>query len=79
MKAMQPYGLKCACCNENELAFLTIDHVNNDGYLTPLKTSLALYRLVIKEGWPKQYRVLCFNCNTGRHINGGTCPHGNGI
>src|SRR5215467_11339214 len=27
------YGGKCQCCGEKEPAFLTVDHVNNDGHL----------------------------------------------
>lgn len=23
------------------------------------------------------YKVLCYNCNSARHINGGICPHQN--
>jgi hypothetical protein len=27
-------------------------------------------------GWPKEkYRILCANCNHGRALNGGVCPH----
>lgn len=22
-----------------------------------------------------RYQLLCFNCNCGRHRNGGVCPH----
>lgn len=25
--------------------------------------------------YPKGFQVLCTNCNTGRHRNGGICPH----
>jgi hypothetical protein len=28
-----------------------------------------------KRGYPPGYRVLCFNCNRGRYLNGGVCPH----
>jgi hypothetical protein len=28
-----------------------------------------------KNGFPEGFQVLCANCNIGRHINGGICPH----
>jgi hypothetical protein len=68
------YGLSCSCCGETELAFLTIDHVNGR---TPEddKRGAGLYRLLIDLGFPDDYRLLCFNCNSGRERNGGICPH----
>lgn len=71
------YGGRCQCCGETEPYFLTIDHVNNDGakerkYLS----SSQLYIYLIRNGFPRdRYQLLCFNCNLGRQINGGICPH----
>lgn len=71
------YGGKCSCCGETEPVFLTIDHVNNDGGGRNRKVSGLGFMLELKrQGYPQDaYRLLCFNCNTGRHINGGICPH----
>lgn len=76
------YGGKCGCCNERRLPFLTIDHPNNDGaaHRKSLKMSGAasgwrIYDWLRSQGYPKGFRVLCWNCNVGRHINGGKCPH----
>jgi hypothetical protein len=30
---------------------------------------------IIRENYPPEYQVLCFNCNCGRALNGGRCPH----
>ena len=30
-RVLDHYGRACSCCGETEPAFLTIDHVNNDG------------------------------------------------
>jgi hypothetical protein len=76
------YGGSCECCGEAERRFLTLDHVNNDGggrdrNQTPgLGTSTILRRLR-RDGWPRDptYALACFNCNSGRHLNGGICPH----
>jgi hypothetical protein len=28
-----------------------------------------------RHNFPPGFRILCFNCNSGRHLNGGICPH----
>ena len=78
-KVVAGYGGKCACpdCPESNVAFLTIDHVNDDGAAhRKIVSSNTIYRQVIKEDFPPRYRLLCFNCNMGRYFRGGgTCPH----
>jgi hypothetical protein len=74
------YGSKCACvgCSEMNPKFLTIDHVANDGAIDRQKNGgsmWALLRRVIKQHFPARYQLLCYNCNLGKHRNGGTCPH----
>jgi len=75
-------GPKCSCnkCPEKsgDINFLTIDHINDDGneHRKVLGSGgSTLYRWLRKNGFPSGYRVLCFNCNSARHINGGVCPH----
>lgn len=79
-EVIEAYGGVCTCCGEDEPMFLTIDHINNDGGgRDRIKTGgsgVAFYARLKRAGYPKDlYRLLCFNCNTGRHINGGACPH----
>jgi len=73
------YGWFCACCGENERAFLSMDHVNNDGYKDRAsnrkRSSAHLYRRIKNQGFPKTYQVLCMNCNFGKRMNNGICPH----
>ena len=79
------YGGKCACCGESNPLFLTIDHVNNDGYkIRPRnKKGVAVanersghyYVRIIKEGFPSYLQLLCWNCNCGKARNKGICPH----
>jgi len=68
------YGNKCACCLEETAAFLTLDHINNDGKNV---SGARLYRQVRREGFPKdRYRLLCWNCNCGRaSMPDKRCPH----
>ena len=77
---MEAYGNKCACCGETEPFFLSIDHVNNDGFMArkhklhPTDT-LNFYRWLVKNDFPKDFQILCMNCNFGKARNGGVCPH----
>lgn len=73
------YGAKCFCCGEDRLGFLTIDHINNDGSRDIRKRNASRgYRWVLKAGLPGDLRIACYNCNCGRHYNGGVCPHKEG-
>jgi hypothetical protein len=73
-------GYKCNCCGETEPMFLSIDHVDNNG-AEERKSGLyagsgvGFYQWLRKSGFPPGYQVLCMNCNTGKHKNGGVCPH----
>jgi hypothetical protein len=71
---LERYGKVCACCGEAEERFLTLDHKNNDGHLHRKEVS-NVYRDLKKKGFPDGYETLCFNCNFGRALNGGVCPH----
>ncbi len=69
---------RCACCGEAEEAFLQLDHVENDGHLDRKahKTSAKLFAVLKRLGWPRdRYQLLCANCNFGKLMNGGVCPH----
>ncbi len=74
------YGWICNCCGETGRSFLVIDHVNNDGYKDLAKagykrTGNVLYRYIIDNNFPDKYQVLCWNCNSSKHLNNGTCEH----
>lgn len=77
--AIAAYGNECECCGESKLAFLNIDHALNDGAKYRMKnlSGRHLYLWLLKQGYPKDLglRVMCWNCNCGRMVNGGTCPH----
>lgn len=73
-KILAHYGSACACCGEAEPAFLSLDHINNDGYKEK-SSSCHFYRKTIKAGFPTTLQIFCHNCNHGKYINGGSCPH----
>ena len=70
-------GAFCVCCGEDDLRFLSLDHINNDGahQRRRLKTGINIYNWIKARGYPPQFQVLCMNCNFGKHINKGVCPH----
>ena len=70
----------CACCGEADDRFLTIDHVNNDGkaHRAAIDTQrIRFYLFLKKANFPNDppLQVLCFNCNLGKRVNRGVCPH----
>lgn len=70
------YGNVCACCGESNPQFLTVDHVNRDGksHRRQRSGSYGVLQDVVKRGYPKEFRLLCMNCNWGTRM-GNTCPH----
>lgn len=73
------YGNQCQCCQESNPVFLTIDHINNDGasHRKSGVTTSALATWIIKNGFPKEFQILCYNCNIAKSILG-SCPHNEG-
>jgi hypothetical protein len=85
------YGRVCACCGENQILFLTIGHADgsgaehrrqlleNQGRANSANlragATMAVYRDIIKRGFPDNIRIECMNCNCGAFRNGGVCPH----
>ena len=75
-------GWKCACCGEAERLFLTLDHVNNDGGEFRKKhfgkqgaAGMVTYRWLVSHGFVDGLQVLCANCQHGKRLNNGICPH----
>lgn len=76
-EALEHYGSRCICCGEKHLVMLAFDHVNNDGYERrkagePYGSELP--RWLKRHGWPKDFQLLCHNCNMAKSILG-ECPH----
>lgn len=70
-------SMQCACCGESRVEFLTLDHIEGRSALGNKKkwSSISiLYGLTGKSSWPKDLRVLCYNCNLSRGRYG-YCPH----
>lgn len=81
-KVLIGYGHECKCCGIREAAFLTIDHVNNDGALERRGKkkswragNTTFYLHIINSGFPDRYQLLCWNCNTAKYRCPNGCPH----
>jgi GrpB-like predicted nucleotidyltransferase (UPF0157 family) len=72
-------GPKCVCCGEEGVSFLTLDHVNDDGYnhRKVVGSGSAFYRWLKRNHYPQDppLQVLCANCNQSKQVNGGVCEH----
>lgn len=74
--AFEAYGGPfCKCCNEATQIFLSIDHIDNNGGEHRKGDGKNLYRWLRAHKYPPGFQVLCFNCNRGKYLNGGICPH----
>lgn len=84
------FGGECLCCGETEPAFLTVDHIANDGAAHKRRLAsghgakfahrhISTYTMIldlIRRGWPvDEVQVLCMNCNLAKRRLG-YCPHG---
>ncbi len=82
LRVLEHYGgrpPKCECCGERHLAFLTIDHIRGGGSRDRDRNGYKYsgsrgYARLVREGFPKGFRVLCYNCNCAEQFAGG-CPH----
>jgi len=66
----------CACCGEDNVVFLCLDHINNDGKQDRQKwgPGVGFYLMLKRQGFPGHLQILCYNCNMGRALLG-RCPH----
>lgn len=75
-------GFRCACCGETERIFLTLDHMLNNGaewrrqvFGARNYAGRRTYWWLLKHNFPAGFQVLCMNCNFGKRMNHGKCPH----
>lgn len=78
LKVFKAYSgniVQCECCSEQEIKFLSIDHIQGGG--TKHKAEIGSHKIyfwLINNNFPKGYRVLCHNCNQAIGFFG-ECPH----
>ena len=77
LEILNYYGKICACCGESAIEFLTIDHIDGGGTVhrkQMQRYGCNFYVWLIMQGFPKGYRILCFNCNCSLGYLD-YCPH----
>src|ERR1700722_1404427 len=67
---------KCACCSEDKLEFLSLDHLHGGGHKHRLNdpSAIKLDTWLKRNDFPDGYQVLCMNCNCSIGLRG-YCPH----
>lgn len=66
----------CACCGESQPLLLALDHINGGGHQQRQERGGGgFYTWLKRNNYPPGFQVLCHNCNMGRQLNGGICPH----
>jgi hypothetical protein len=63
LEAFSYYGCKCANCDINDIRFLTIDHINDDGAEHRRQIGPHIIPWLHKNKYPVGFQILCFNCN----------------
>jgi hypothetical protein len=70
----------CACCGESERDFLAVDHIDGHGnehrrkIFGYVQGGGRFYSWLIRQGFPRGFQILCFNCNMSKAKHG-TCVH----
>ena len=73
------FGSKCSCCGETDIRAMSLDHINNDGYLDKVSETgkkqitpawYARLRTLIEanEPLPRDLQMLCFNCHAKKDL-----------
>lgn len=72
------YGAVCSCCSESNVKFLTFDHINGRSKEHSRQagdmSGKKLVCWIVKNNYPKDIQVLCFNCNCAKGFYK-ICPH----
>lgn len=68
--------LECKCCKEQNIVFLTLDHINGGGSQQSkiVGKGYNFYFWLEKNHFPSGLQILCYNCNCGKGRDR-TCPH----
>ena len=64
---------ECACCHEDHLEFLALDHIHGGGHKHKQEVR-HIHAWAKKNNYPPMFRVLCHNCNQSLGAYG-YCPH----
>jgi hypothetical protein len=80
IETFEVYGNICVCCGEDNISFLTIDHIDESGASHRKELGIksggpTFYSWLKKNNYPRDnFQLLCYNCNCSKHFYG-QCPH----
>ena len=81
-EAYNALGKMCNCCKLTDARFLTLDHINGDGYKERSYKGIRrisgrnAYFIARQKNWNSSiYQLLCWNCNCAKAGNNNVCPH----
>lgn len=80
LKLIERYGGRCVCCGEDNIYFLQLDHINNNGAEERRSIDRGssgghkFYEYLRKNNYPDGYQILCANCNQAKAYFG-ICSH----
>jgi hypothetical protein len=66
--------IKCSCCGENNIEFMSIDHIDGGGTQQRRDLGGSIYQWLRQNNYPDGFRILCHNCNSSLGYYG-YCPH----
>lgn len=70
LEIFSKYGNCCRFCNEKNIEYLTIDHINNDGARHRKDIGRDIYSWLKRNNFPREnFQTLCFNCNYLKWFN----------
>src|SRR5215216_5410941 len=67
-EAIEAYGGACACCGEDHLPYLQLDHINGGGRQERGESYATWFNNLRKAGWPEGLQVLCANCHQAKTL-----------
>ena len=73
LTVLEAYGMKCMRCGVDNPDLLCIDHINGGGNEHRRKLNNrgdGVYKEIIKNNFPPEYRLLCWNCNSLTYYEG---------
>ena len=69
--------VRCFCpgCPCTDWKFIAFDHMGARPKSHKNRSGVALAKTLRNQNYPSRIQLLCHNCNTGKEIFGGICPH----
>ena len=79
-EVIEHYGGTCACCGEDWIGFLCLDHIDGGGTqhraeILKETGNKSLHHWLKRHNFPEGFQVLCANCNMAKGSKNKKCIH----